>query len=305
MLRRTLVPRLCAAGAVAGCVLHKRRRVEAQEKTERVFTAAEVAEHSDEESGVWVSYRGGVYDVSRFVDAHPGGRARIMMAAGGDVSSYFDYWAVHKMPLAQSVLARHRIGRLAKEDRPDDADAYDPYAAEPTRSRELRGIGVASSEQRPYPYIAEPRVLPCSYETPSAAFYVRNHAPVPECARAAKAADGAGAHVVEVWREDSLLRAASLGDLLKRLAPVRLHATLQCTGNRLREMFEALPSEAHAARNVAVTHTLVAHDVARAHSPPFEHVRCSSLCAVRDCVLCQARHGEANSMAPATRSPPP
>jgi hypothetical protein len=32
---------------------------------------------------VWVTFRGGVYDVTEFLDAHPGGPHRIVMVAGG------------------------------------------------------------------------------------------------------------------------------------------------------------------------------------------------------------------------------
>ena len=55
----------------------------------RVFTAEDVARHRDAEAGIWVSYRGGVYDVTPFVQAHPGGAQRIMMAAGGPLEAYW------------------------------------------------------------------------------------------------------------------------------------------------------------------------------------------------------------------------
>ena len=46
----------------------------------------EVAKHRDAASGgIWVTYKGEVYDITEFVEAHPGGMQKIMMAAGGSI----------------------------------------------------------------------------------------------------------------------------------------------------------------------------------------------------------------------------
>jgi len=44
----------------------------------------EVAEHADEES-LWYTFRGGVYDLTFFINGHPGGTPRLLMAG---ISSY-------------------------------------------------------------------------------------------------------------------------------------------------------------------------------------------------------------------------
>ena len=41
----------------------------------------EIARHKTQESGVWVTFRDGVYDVTDFVRVHPGGN-KILLAAG-------------------------------------------------------------------------------------------------------------------------------------------------------------------------------------------------------------------------------
>lgn len=46
-----------------------------------LYRKAEVARHKTSESGVWVTYRDGVYDVTDFVRVHPGGN-KILLAAG-------------------------------------------------------------------------------------------------------------------------------------------------------------------------------------------------------------------------------
>src|SRR5210317_807234 len=43
----------------------------------------EVAEHADEES-LWYTFRGGVYDLTFFINGHPGGTPRLLMAGKSD-----------------------------------------------------------------------------------------------------------------------------------------------------------------------------------------------------------------------------
>lgn len=42
----------------------------------------QVAKHKTKKERIWVTYKSGVYDITDFVDGHPGGPKRIMMAAG-------------------------------------------------------------------------------------------------------------------------------------------------------------------------------------------------------------------------------
>ncbi len=37
-----------------------------------VYTSEEVAKHQDESTGIWISYKNGVYDITKFVQMHPG-----------------------------------------------------------------------------------------------------------------------------------------------------------------------------------------------------------------------------------------
>ena len=80
-----------SASGLAGAALLRpeEARAEAAATRLRVFTADDVARHRDADAGLWVSYRGGVYDVTSFVQAHPGGAQRIMMAAGGPLEAYW------------------------------------------------------------------------------------------------------------------------------------------------------------------------------------------------------------------------
>jgi DMSO/TMAO reductase YedYZ molybdopterin-dependent catalytic subunit len=55
----------------------------------------------------------GVYDVSRFLDLHPGGRKRLLGFAGGEIDEQFMYWGHHSFDEAHAVLRETLVGRLA------------------------------------------------------------------------------------------------------------------------------------------------------------------------------------------------
>ncbi len=65
-----------------------------------------------------MAYREGVYDVTEFVEGHPGGRAKIMQAAGGRVDPF-------------------RVGNLHPDDRLPETAAPDLYELDPARSPRL------------------------------------------------------------------------------------------------------------------------------------------------------------------------
>ena len=51
------------------------------DKRLKTITIDELNKHNCKENGIWVSFREGVYDVTEFVEQHPGGNI-ILMAAG-------------------------------------------------------------------------------------------------------------------------------------------------------------------------------------------------------------------------------
>lgn len=231
--RKFLVP---AARGLAACTAfgfpQSQSVCSADQGPERTFTREEVAKHDCEANGVWLTYKDGVYDVSKFIHKHPGGVDRIMLGAGGDATGFLEYWAVHRQPLAQSVLAKFRIGRLAESEKSQNLVMDDPYEDEPERSPGLRGLWAGLSDDQPF--VAEPRILPHTFKTPNHLFYVRNHAPVPI------AADPQESHAVDVYLEDDLHTEWTLKSLNEKFPSVEFHSALQCSGNRLGEMFSQL-----------------------------------------------------------------
>ncbi|KAJ1390296.1 cytochrome b5-like heme/steroid binding domain-containing protein, partial [Ochromonadaceae sp. CCMP2298] len=71
-----------------------------------IFTLEQVSSHKTKEAGVWVVFKDGVYDITRFVNNHPGGRDKIMMAAGGDIGPFWNLYQQHfNSSLPQELLS--------------------------------------------------------------------------------------------------------------------------------------------------------------------------------------------------------
>ncbi|XP_071555238.1 sulfite oxidase, mitochondrial isoform X2 [Temnothorax nylanderi] len=142
----------------------------------KTYTLEEVGKHGSKENRIWVTYGQGVYDITDFVDKHPGGPSKIMMAAGGTVDPFWTIFANHNTPEIHSLLESMRIGNISEEDaKSNKSDSYDPYANEPARHKAL----IINGNK---PFCAEPSssLLVESFLTPADFFYVRNHLPVPE-----------------------------------------------------------------------------------------------------------------------------
>lgn len=76
-----------------------------------VFSHDEVTKHRTLEDGVWVTYRGGVYDITEFVAMHPGG-TKILLAAGGALEPFWALYAVHNQEHVLEILSQYKVGLL-------------------------------------------------------------------------------------------------------------------------------------------------------------------------------------------------
>jgi hypothetical protein len=56
-----------------------------------IYTMAQVSQNNGEGPGkrVWMTYGGCVYDVTEFIDNHPGGSQKILLAAGGPIEPHW------------------------------------------------------------------------------------------------------------------------------------------------------------------------------------------------------------------------
>ena len=184
----------------------------------------DIERHKDASTGVWMTYRDGVYDVTDFVAEHPGNK-KILLAAGGAVDGFWDFYAIHHTPHVYRQLEELRIGNLHPEDAAQtpasNGSSSKAFSHEPRRAPVLQ---VHSAR----PFNAEPpsELLVDDFITPTTLFFVRNHLPVPAMVDSVTV-DGVGVH-----RPVNM----SVSEMKTRFEVITVTTAMQCAGNRRREM---------------------------------------------------------------------
>ena len=80
-----------------------------------LFSVEEVQQHNTEKDA-WVIHCGKVYDVSDFLERHPGGRDILVDHAGQDVTAVMKQDEIHKhTAFAYGWLGKYLIGRVSDE----------------------------------------------------------------------------------------------------------------------------------------------------------------------------------------------
>ncbi|RWS31355.1 putative sulfite oxidase-like protein, partial [Leptotrombidium deliense] len=188
------------------------------------YSMDDVTKHNSKEKRIWISFRNGVYDITDFVEQHPGGD-KILMAAGGAVDPFWELYAVHKNPQVLDILEKYRIGNLKEEDsKRVAAQSNDPYSTDPKRHPALQ-------PRSDKPYNAEPpvEILVKNFYTPNELFFVRNHLPVPQV----------DVDEYELEIEGLGLKKCftfSLNDLKTKFPKHTVTQAIQCAGNRRSDM---------------------------------------------------------------------
>ncbi|KAK9836142.1 hypothetical protein WJX81_004420 [Elliptochloris bilobata] len=217
-------PARCEEAQLASAGQTQRPAVEDAAK-QREIHREEVAKHRTRDS-VWVTYKDGVYDVTEFAAAHPGGAARLMLAAGGAIDPFWAMYAQHQTAEVRQLLEQYRIGTLVGGGA--SQQVADPYANEPQRHPAL-----VVRTAKPFNAETPGALLAGSPLTPVDLFYVRNHLPVPHV--------DAATHSVRVEGEGLRTVELSLKDLQTRFKKHTITATLQCTGNRRDDLNSVKP----------------------------------------------------------------
>uniref|UniRef100_A0A0R3RK36 sulfite oxidase n=1 Tax=Elaeophora elaphi TaxID=1147741 RepID=A0A0R3RK36_9BILA len=191
------------------------------------YRMEEVKKHGKDAESIWVTFQRGVYDITNFIQSHPGGD-KILLAAGGPIDPYWNIYRQHLTDATLEILEELRIGNLDERDimviEPYHSDENDPYRNDPKRHPSL----IVRSEK---PFNAEtPRELIMdNFYTTNDLFYVRNHMPVP-------AIDAKKHKLVIEGISIQQPFTLSLNDLKRDFTRVSVNATLQCAGNRRDEM---------------------------------------------------------------------
>lgn len=187
-----------------------------------LYTQDEVAQHTTAENGIWVSYKNGVYDITDFVRNHPGGKDKILLAAGKSIDPFWRIYQQHEgRGTALSQLAAMKIGDLA--DPPPPMTGSDPYDEDPKRHP-----GLIFHNNKPCNAELPPEMMLDSWLTPNEVWFIRHHHPVPvlDPSQYHLVVEGVGAKRVTLTLEDIKSR------FLKR----EVVSTIQCGGNRRSEL---------------------------------------------------------------------
>ncbi|KAL4720472.1 hypothetical protein ACJJTC_002477 [Scirpophaga incertulas] len=113
---------------------NKKKEAGAKRSDLPTYTAEEVSKH-DNKSSFWVTYKHGVYDVTKFLPSHPGGE-QIMNAAGLSIEPFWNVYGMHKTEEVFELLENFRIGNLHDDDVVDHSDE-ELWVKEPLRDKRL------------------------------------------------------------------------------------------------------------------------------------------------------------------------
>ena len=177
----------------------------------------------------WVAFDEGIYDVTEFLEAHPGGPSRIMMVQGQDLAKFWNIYQLHDRGHILKLLEEYKIGKLTPADYKkvsEETIFSNSYEFDPVRPAAKEGRLRIPSER---PWNSEPRNLSDlvqNFLTPNDIFFVRNHNPVPVIKE----------EEYELEIEANLAagivgRKFTLADL-KKLPRYEMISALQCAGNR-------------------------------------------------------------------------
>ncbi|KAI9101853.1 Oxidoreductase, molybdopterin-binding domain-containing protein [Phlyctochytrium arcticum] len=202
------------------------------------YTRREVSKHNSREKGIWVIHDQGVYDITEFVNIHPGGE-RILLAAGRSIDPFWAVFAIHQSKETRELLETYRIGDLVPPR--NEAERIEVAKQEADDKKALAGL--FANDPKRDPSLIVRAACPCNAETPATElqkglitpnekFFVRNHLPVPKVDEAAFRLE------VEGPEADAEL---SLDQLRNEYPKVDVTVTLQCAGNRRKEMHEVKP----------------------------------------------------------------
>ena len=96
------------------------------EKT-KSYTYKEIEQHKTKDKGIWITYKNSVYDITKFVDNHPGGKDKIMLAEGSSLEPYWNYYKQHQKPEVLDILETMKIGEIKDYNPEKYKDLKDEY----------------------------------------------------------------------------------------------------------------------------------------------------------------------------------
>lgn len=195
------------------------------------FSLEEVEQHRTQETGIWVVYGDAVYDITEYAALHPGGREKILLAAGRALEPYWEVFPQHQQTSVYEELERRRLGNICADERgwwQRREKKEGLYAHDPPRSAILK-----VNTQEPFNAETPMLLLTQSFLTPNNLFFVRNHLPVPTV--------DPESYVLQVQVEGMTPVRLTLDELRSKFPHHTVMATLQCAGNRRADLAAVKP----------------------------------------------------------------
>lgn len=120
----------------------------------------ELARHNSRHD-CWMAIRGRVYDVSSYMQAHPGGAGQLMRGAGKDATALFD--AIHPWVTVDAILGCCAVGHFGSQ-----AAVSAAAAAAPSRraGKEAALAGTSTPSTAPEPYLGSVALPPALVQFP-------------------------------------------------------------------------------------------------------------------------------------------
>ena len=185
---------------------------------EKKYTYEEISEHNNNQTRIWTSYKDRVYDITDFLDSHPGGKDKIMLAAGASLEPYWNHYKQHQKQEVYDILKTLEIGKVKNYDPEKFKNLKDEYLEEPVRSQDLNFHSIKPcNAETPIEEIHENPI------TPNELWYVRNHNPVPVI--------NPDEYNLELFDSNKFICNFSLEEL-KNMKSKKVITTIQCGGNR-------------------------------------------------------------------------
>ncbi|POS82489.1 hypothetical protein EPUL_005524 [Erysiphe pulchra] len=76
----------------------------------KAYTVADVSTHKDADSGMYIIVDDGVYDITNFLEEHPGGERILKRVAGKDATKQF--WKYHSEDIMKKYGEKLKIGTV-------------------------------------------------------------------------------------------------------------------------------------------------------------------------------------------------
>ena len=207
--------------------------IKENDKNKKTFTYDEIEKHKTKETKIYTTYKQFVYDITDFIDIHPGGKDYIMKCAGTSVEPYWDKYRVHYNDnVLKTILYPMKIGTIKDYDKNKYAPKSQLYINEPHRHN-LYNLNYHSLH--PCNAECDTKNLRNNWITPIENWYIRNHAHVPNIDK-----NNYKLHIDISQNKTNGFFSYSNYDLkynyLKSLKKQDLFVTLQCGGNRRGEL---------------------------------------------------------------------